>query len=349
MQFGIFLLLQSPAARPSSEVYPRALALAEEAERLGFATVWLAEHHFTNYSHSSQPLVLLSHIAARTERIRLGTAIVPLPLHDPLLVAEQAATVDVLSHGRLELGLGKGYQQYQFDRLAVSRREGLETFDEMVDLTVAALRGEPFRFAGATREVPETLLYPQPVQCPPPIWYVVNSTDRDQVASAARRGFNLFTGTLEPISALTDVRAQLDALGLGHRPRIGTQRPVFVTRSEAEAREVVEEVRWNARVTVAMRHDFGHVAQGVVEPLALPSEPGTEAILADRVVIGTPERCIDQLRRIERGLGADSFNCSFWFGDLAQDRVLASMRLFAEEVMPAFAQDEPAIAIRLMG
>lgn len=337
MQFGVFLLLQSPAAQPSSEVIPRAIELAQVAERLGFEAVWLAEHHFTNYSHSSQPFVLLAHIAARTERIRLGTAIIPLPLHDPLLVAEQAATVDVLSHGRLELGLGKGYQQYQFDRLSVSRHEGLAAFDELVDLTVRALRGEPFSFSGATRQVPETLVYPQPIQRPPPIWYVVNSTDGEAVASAARRGFNLFTGVLEPISALTDVRAQLDALGLPRRPRIGTQRPVFVTRSEREAREVVEEARWNGRVTVAMRHDIGQVAGGVVLPLALPGEPDTEAILDDRVVIGTPERCIHQIRRIRDGLGADVFNASFWFGDLAQERVLASMQLFADEVMPALA------------
>jgi alkanesulfonate monooxygenase SsuD/methylene tetrahydromethanopterin reductase-like flavin-dependent oxidoreductase (luciferase family) len=337
MQFGIFLLLQSPTARPSSEVYPRALELVREAERLGFATVWLAEHHFTNYSHISQPFVLLAHIAAHTARIRLGTAIIPLPLHDPLLVAEAAATVDVLSHGRLELGLGKGYQQYQFDRLSVSRAEQLAAWDELVDLTVAALHGEPFSFAGATRQVPETLIYPQPVQRPPPVWLVVNSTDHAAVASAARRGFNLFTGTLEPISALTNVRAQLDALDLAHRPRIGTQRPVYVTRSEAEAREVVEEVRWNARVTVAMRHDLGHVASGVVLPLALPGEPDTEAILDDRVVIGTPERCIHQLRRIRDGLGTDAFNASFWFGDLAQERILGSMQLFADEVMPALA------------
>jgi alkanesulfonate monooxygenase SsuD/methylene tetrahydromethanopterin reductase-like flavin-dependent oxidoreductase (luciferase family) len=318
------------------------LALAQEAERLGFAAVWLAEHHFTNYSHSSQPFVLLAHIAARTERIRLGTAIVPLPLHDPLLVAEAAATVDVLSQGRLELGLGKGYQQYQFDRLSASRPGALAAFDEMVDLTVRALHGDPFSFSGATRQVPETLVYPQPIQRPPPIWYVVNSTDRAAVASAARRGFNLFTGVLEPISKLTDVRAQLDALALARRPLIGTQRPVFVTRSEREAREVVEEVRWNARVTVAMRHEFGHVANGVVLPLPLPSEPDTETILDDRVVIGTPERCIHQLRRIREGLGADVFNASFSFGDLAHDRVMASMGLFAEEVMPALSLAVPS-------
>ncbi|MCJ2188474.1 LLM class flavin-dependent oxidoreductase [Novosphingobium beihaiensis] len=337
MKFGIFLLMQSPSAQPSSEIYARALEIVETAEELGFEAVWLAEHHFTNYSHSSQPFVLLSHLAAHTRRIRLGTAIIPLPLHDPLLVAEQAATVDVLSHGRLELGLGKGYQQYQFDRLAARKEDDPEAFDEMVDLTVRALCREPFHFDGKTRQVAETLLYPHPVQQPPPIWYVVNSTNGNAVAAAARRGFNLFTGVLEPISKLTNVRAQVEALGLGHHVRIGTQRPVFVTHSESEAVEAVEEVQWNGRVSVAMRHDIGQIVHGVALPQPFPNEPSLETILADKVVIGTPDHCIHQIRRIQDGLGADTFNCSFWFGDLPQERILASMRLFAEQVMPAFA------------
>lgn len=342
MKFGIFLLMQSPTARPSSEIYTRALEIVQTAEQLGFEAVWLAEHHFTNYSHSSQPFVFLSYLAARTRRIRLGTAIVPLPLHDPLLVAEQAATVDVLSNGRLELGLGRGYQQYQFDRLAAHKEEDPAAFDEMVDLTVRALCGELFCFDGKTRHVPETLLYPHAVQQPPPIWYVVNSTNADAVAAAARRGFNLFTGVLEPISKLTNVRTQVEALGLAHRVRIGTQRPVFVTHSESETVEAVEEVQWNGRVSVSMRHDLGQIVNGIVLPQSLPNEPSLETILADKVVIGSPEHCIHQIRRIQEGLGVDTFNCSFWFGDLPQERILASMRLFAEQVMPAFARSTPA-------
>lgn len=338
LDFGIFLLMQSPSARPSSEIYPRAVEIALTAERLGFETVWLAEHHFTNYSHSAQPFVFLSHLAAKTRRIRLGTAIIPLPLHDPLYVAEQAATVDVLSGGRLELGLGKGYQKYQFDRLAMEKNTDPQVFQDKVDLTVKALCGQPFTFDSASRTVPETLLYPQPIQQPPPIWVVVNSTSADAVAAAVTRGYNLFTGVLEPISSLTNVRDQVKALGVSQPVRIGTQRPVFVTESEAEAEDIVEEARWNGRVSVGMRYEFGQIREGVAVVTPLPEEPTTEAILEDHVIAGTPERCIHQLRRIQDGLGADTFNCSFWFGDMAQDKVLSSMALFADKVMPAFSR-----------
>jgi alkanesulfonate monooxygenase SsuD/methylene tetrahydromethanopterin reductase-like flavin-dependent oxidoreductase (luciferase family) len=342
LNFGIFLLMQSPSAKPSAEVYPRAIEIAQTAERLGFETVWLAEHHFSNYSHSSQPFVFLSHLAALTSRIRLGTAIIPLPLHDPLFVAEQAAAVDVLSGGRLELGLGKGYQKYQSDRLVIEKNADPEAFQEMVDLTVKALCGQPFTFEGKTRSVPETLIYPHPIQQPPPIWCVVNSSNPEAVAAAAGRGFNLFTGVLEPISSLTNVRKQVDALNLGHPIRIGTQRPVFVTETESEAAEIVEEARWNGRVSVGMRYEFGRIEQGVAVATPFPEEPSTETILEDHVIAGTPERCIHQIRTIQNGLGADTFNCSFWFGDMAQDRVLSSMSLFADKVMPAFSRSRTA-------
>ena len=341
MNFGIFLLMQSPSARPSSEVYPRALEIGRLAERLDFETIWLAEHHFTNYSHCSQPFVFLSNLAAVTRRIRLGTAIVPMPLHNPLFVAEQAATVDVLSEGRLELGFGKGYQQYQFDRLNIEKNTDPAAFRESVDLTVTALRGDAFTFAGDTIAVPEMLLYPQPVQRPPPVWLVVNSKDEAAVAAAVSRGFNLFTGVLEPISRLTNVRKQVEAVApegtAGRRVRIGTQRPVFVTESDDEALEIVEEARWNGRVSLGMRHDIARIEKGVAIVNSFLLEPSAETILEDHIIAGTPDRCVHQISRIRDGLGACTFNCSFWFGNMDQDKVLGSMELFARKVMPAFA------------
>jgi hypothetical protein len=122
MQFGVFLTIPSPDGDQTAQaLYARAFAIAEEAEALGFSKLWLAEHHFTNYATSARPLQLLSHLAARTQQIRLGPAIIPIPLHHPLVVAEELATLDVLSGGRLEVGLGKGYAQYQYDRLGIDR------------------------------------------------------------------------------------------------------------------------------------------------------------------------------------------------------------------------------------
>ncbi len=339
MKFGIFLLMQSPEGRPSAEIYPRGVAMAVAAERLGFDHVWLAEHHFTNYSHSSQPLVFLAHLAAHTSRIRLGTAIVPVPLHNPLLVAEQAAAVDVLSGGRLELGLGKGYQRFQYERLGLDKHDDRERYNEAVDLIATALGDGAFTFDGRFHTVPETLLYPQPLQAPPPLWGVVNTQNRQGVEDAVGRGMNLFTGSLEPISSLTSMRTAYPELFNGASGvRIGTQRPVFVSPDPAEARRVAEETLWNGRASVSLRYEVGRVDKGRIVVQPLPGEPSIDDILAEHVVIGTPDHCIRQLTRIRDGLGADVFTCSFWLGSMPHEPVMRSMELFAAEVMPAFRQ-----------
>jgi alkanesulfonate monooxygenase SsuD/methylene tetrahydromethanopterin reductase-like flavin-dependent oxidoreductase (luciferase family) len=337
MQIGIFLTMPSPAHEAASIVYARGLDVACEAEQLGFSHVWLAEHHFTNYAYTSRPLLLLSHIAARTRRIRLGTAIIQVPLHHPLVVAEEIATLDVLSGGRVEAGLGKGYQRYQSARLGDGRRAVEGAFDDALALIRRALHEPVFSFEGRAFDVPRTRLFPAPVQPRVPLWLVVNTSVRESVEQAVAAGMNLFTGVLEPIGALTDVRARYPDLapalaGL----RIGTQRPVFVAATEAQAREAVEEVRWNGRATVQLRHGLAEIDDGVLRVAPLAGEPDTDALLSEHVVAGTAEQCVEQLRRIQSGLGCDYFSASFWFGGLSQARVLDSMRRFARDVMPAF-------------
>ena len=126
MKFGAFLLLHSPDKKSSAEVYANAIAQAELADALGFDAVWLAEHHFSSYGYSPNPLYLAVKIAERTKKVRIGTAVVVLPLHHPLRLAEDIAMVDQLTGGRLEVGFGRGYQDYEFQRLGVPLEEGGE-------------------------------------------------------------------------------------------------------------------------------------------------------------------------------------------------------------------------------
>ncbi|HSR23583.1 MAG TPA: LLM class flavin-dependent oxidoreductase, partial [Candidatus Eisenbacteria bacterium] len=112
MNFGTFLLMQSPSARSSREIYGRAVEMAQSAETLGFNNIWLAEHHFSTYGYLSRPVQLATYIAARTTRLRVGTAVIVVPLHHPLVVAEEIATLAILAGDRLDIGLGRGYQHY---------------------------------------------------------------------------------------------------------------------------------------------------------------------------------------------------------------------------------------------
>src|SRR5262245_10152520 len=124
INFGTFLLIQSPLARSSQELYARGLEIAQASETLGFGNVWLAEHHFSTYGYSSRPAQLATYIAARTTRIRVGTAVIVVPLHHPLVIAEEIATLDLLAGGRVDVGLGRGYQPYELERLGTDLARG---------------------------------------------------------------------------------------------------------------------------------------------------------------------------------------------------------------------------------
>jgi luciferase family oxidoreductase group 1 len=340
MDFGTFLLLQSPTAASPVEVFARGTEMAQAADEYGFDSVWCAEHHFSSYGYLSRPLMLAVHLANQTRRIRVGSAVVVLPLHHPLVVAEEIATADLLSGGRLDVGLGRGYQPYEFARLGHDLGESRERFEEGVDILLKAFRGEPFDYHGKHYSFDETSVFPIPVQRPrPPIWVVGQS--KESIDATVRRGFNLVSGGFGvSIDRLREFRRHFDQIvtddELRSRIRVSTQRPVYVTTDASELPDVVEQARWNMRVTLGLRRGLQRVERGRAVAVPLETEPGTDELLERYFVMGTPETCIQRLRELRDAMGIDHFNASFWFGDLRHDQVLRSMQLFHEQVMPAF-------------
>jgi alkanesulfonate monooxygenase SsuD/methylene tetrahydromethanopterin reductase-like flavin-dependent oxidoreductase (luciferase family) len=340
MEFGTFLLMQSPSARSSQEIYSRGLEIAQAAETLGFRNVWLAEHHFSTYGYLSRPAQLATYIAAKTSRLRVGTAVIVVPLHHPLVIAEEIATLDLLAGGRLDVGLGRGYQHYEFERFGLELASGRGRWEESVDVILKAFGGQPFSYDGKYFKIPETTVFPQPVQQPrPPIWITAQSPD--SVEAAVRRGFNVLTGGFGiPIERMGEFRRLFDRLVAEVKPerplQVGVQRAVYVTDSETDARAAAEEARWNMRVTLSLRNHQERVERGRAIPVPGASEPDIDDLLDRFLVVGTPATCIRQITRIRDLVGITHFNFSFWFGDLAHARVLRSMELFAREVMPAF-------------
>lgn len=340
MNFGTFLLMQSPSARSSQEIYARGVELAQAAETLGFRSVWLAEHHFSTYGYLSRPAQLATYVAAKTTRLRVGTAVIVVPLHHPLVIAEEIATLDLLSGGRLDVGLGRGYQHYEFERFGLELENGRARWEESVDVILRAFGGRPFSYEGKFFKIPETSVFPQPLQQPrPPIWITAQSPE--SVEAAVRRGFNVLTGGFGvPLERMAEFRRLFDRLVAEVKPErpleVGVQRAVYVTDSEADARAAAEEARWNMRVTLSLRHHYERVEGGRAVPVPAAKEPDVDDLLDRFLVIGTPETVIRQIGRVREHVGITHFNCSFWFGDLEQTRVLRSMELFAREVMPAF-------------
>ena len=340
INFGTFLLMQSPSARPSEEIYARAIDIAQAAETLGFRNIWLAEHHFSTYGYLARPAQLATFIAAKTTRLRVGTAVIVVPLHHPLVIAEEIATLDLLAGGRVDIGLGRGYQHYEFERLGLELDSARARWEESVDIILKAFSGEPFTYDGKLFKIPETTIFPQPFQKPhPPIWVTAQSPE--SIEATVRRGFNVLTGGFGvPIERMADFRRLFDRLVAEAKPApmpdVGVQRAVYVTDSVADARAAAEEARWNMRVTLSLRNHYERVERGRAIPVPMPKEPDVDDLLDRFLVIGTPDTVIRQITRIKELVGISHFNCSFWFGDLEHPRILKSMELFAREVMPAF-------------
>src|SRR5262249_6370841 len=173
-------------------------------------------------------------------RPRGAPAVIVVPLHHPLVIAEEVATLDLLSGGRLDVGLGRGYQQYEFERFGLELDSGRARWEESVDIVLKAWSGEPFTYDGKFYKIPETVVFPQPVQRPrPPIWITAQSPE--SVEAAVRRGFNVLTGGFGvPIGRMAEFRRLFDRLvtdiAPDHPLEVGVQRAVYVTRDEADAR-----------------------------------------------------------------------------------------------------------------
>jgi alkanesulfonate monooxygenase SsuD/methylene tetrahydromethanopterin reductase-like flavin-dependent oxidoreductase (luciferase family) len=192
MKFGLFGGARArggPAG--DSSAYHDFINYVVEAEKLGFSSVFLVEHHFTGFGQVSASMSLLAYLAARTERIRLGTAVVVLPWHNPILVAEQAATLDLLSNGRLDFGVGKGYRTYEFSGFCIAPEEATERFDEAIDVIRTAWTSQGrFSHHGKRWHFDNVVVEPYPIQQPhPPFWLGAGSAE--SIRRAARDGYNL--------------------------------------------------------------------------------------------------------------------------------------------------------------
>jgi len=188
MRFGFFDQLPCAPGFTEQQRYHDILAQIDLGDEVGFDTVWLGELHFSRaFSILADPLMLLAAASQRTSRIRLGTAVTLLPLHNPVKIAEEAAIVDLLSNGRLEFGVGRGTAPLHYEGYAVPMEESRERFDEALDFIIGAWTSEPFSFEGQYFQARELKLTPRPIQSPyPPIRIAANSPDT--FPFAGRRG-----------------------------------------------------------------------------------------------------------------------------------------------------------------
>jgi len=342
MRFGFFDQLPCAPGFTEQRRYHDILAQIDLGDEVGFDTVWLGELHFSRaFSILADPLMLLAAASQRTSRIRLGTAVTLLPLHNPVKIAEEAAIVDLLSNGRLEFGVGRGTAPLHYEGYAVPMEESRERFDEALDFIIGAWTSEPFSFEGQYFQARELKLTPRPIQSPyPPIRIAANSPDT--FPFAGRRGMPIFaTPLINPPDKLKEgLSVYRDALPSGARGDTALAFPVHVAGSRAEARAQAEPS--------LMR--FLHEAVERLRPLRDADVKSFEAfrqVVArmERVtfadfdremgVFGDPDYCVERVRSLQREYGMDEFICYFNQGGLMDHAMVRqSMSLFAKEVMP---------------
>src|SRR5438132_704262 len=189
MKFGTFHLFQKPPGWGDEDVFRAELEQIEKAEDLGFDAAWLAEHHFQWYGIATDLMVIAGWVAARTQRVRIGTAIVVLPFHNPVRLAEQAATIDIMSGGRLDFGVGRGYQAAEYAGFGISMDESRARFNEGMEVVLKAWTEETFSYDGVYTKINEVSVLPKPVQKPHPPVYVASWMTPETIKYAAERGF----------------------------------------------------------------------------------------------------------------------------------------------------------------
>ncbi|MSP75240.1 MAG: LLM class flavin-dependent oxidoreductase [Rhodospirillaceae bacterium] len=328
MQFGLFggARTKRGVGLEDSQGYESFIDYVVEADRLGFRQLFMVEHHFTGQGQVSASMTLLAYLAARTRHIRLGTAVVVLPWHNPVLVAEQVATLDLLSGGRIDFGIGKGYRQAEFDGFCIPMAEATERFDEAAEIIRKAWTSEGrFSHHGKRWHYDNIVVEPAPVQRPhPPLWLAAGS--HDSVRRAAREGYNLLLDQLAQVDQIIQriavFREECERIGRTFVPgMVATARALQMIHGESERAQAYETRKRVVSVIGDLARD------------ALPDriEDDTAPLL------GTADEVIARLKQLEAG-GATNILL------VDPNASVGNLRAFARKVMPAFL---PARAVNV--
>ncbi len=341
MRFGFFDQLPCADWQSEHQRLQDIIAQIELGDELGFDTAWLGELHFIpNFSCLASPLMVLAAAAQRTKRIRLGTAVTLLPLHSPVKMAEDAATADQLSNGRLEFGVGRGATPIYFAGYNVSQEESRERFEEALEVILQAWTNERLSYQGKHFQVQDVPVAPRPMQKPyPPIRIAANSPDTFTIAG--QLGLPIFASPLiNPPDKLREyLGVHRDTLKAGIKQDVALAFPVHVADSRAQARQEFE---------TSLMHFFS-MAGELVKPLANAEiksyeayrelqarleNVSYEAIDKSMGIFGDPDYCVEKIKTLQQDFHMNEFIAYFNQGGLMDHALVRrSMERFAKEVM----------------
>jgi alkanesulfonate monooxygenase SsuD/methylene tetrahydromethanopterin reductase-like flavin-dependent oxidoreductase (luciferase family) len=341
MQFGVFDHVDH-AGVPLGRQLDERLRLVEQYDRDGFYAYHVAEHHGTPLGLAPSPNLLLAAIAQRTRRLRFGALVTVLPLYHPVRLIEEIATLDHLSGGRYQLGVGRGASPIEMSFYQVDYDTSRERFLELLDIVLAGLAADTLTYHGEHYVIDDVPMVLKPLQRPhPPLWFATNQTDR--AAWAARRGMSIVSLLPADLARPVTDRFRAEWEAIGRRPEelpfVGVTRLIVVADSEREAMASAERAfrPWLEH----LKHLW--VARGVPFPPIVPADSFAAWHRKRGAFAGTPEGARQYVASQIEEAGVNYLAADFAFGDMTFAEASRSAELFAKEVIPAFGTAAPAV------
>ena len=344
MDFSLFAHMERiDEEQPQKRLYEEFIELCQIADRSGFKTIWNGEHHGMNFTIAPNPFINLTDLANKTKNVRLGTGTIVAPFWHPIKLAEEAAMADIISGGRLELGIARGAYSFEYDRLA----DGIDPFSagnalrEIVPAIKALWRGD-YTGEGEHWSFPKTTSSPKPLQAPnPPIW--IAARDQNSHDFALKEGCNvqvtpLWLGDEEVISLMEKFKLACKKHEEIKRPKIMVLRHTFVAETEEEISQGAKDISRFYCYFGAWFKNERPIAQGLIEKLTEKEMTKLEMYSPQNMrknsIIGTPEDVINRIKLCEN-LGYDEY--SYWIdSSMDFETKKKSLQLFIDKVMPAF-------------
>ena len=348
MHFGIFMEFGSRAGISEAKSFQEGFRLVDSAEAMGLDGVWLAELHFNPVrSVLSAPIVVASSIATRTERLRIGMAVHVLPLNNPLRIAEEVATVDQISEGRFEFGVGRSGFARSYDLYGIPYAESRERFSEALEIILESWKGEPFSFDGDFYSFEGAVVSPRPYQQPHPPLRIA-ATTAETFPRLGREGHPIFVGLRgmdipELRANLKEYRKAWSEAGHPGNGDVSLRIPVYAADGmEAALEEPQESINAYFNRMGSLFRDSAagrpgtdaNLRQGRADRLATMSY---EEMLQTKVAFGTGDSLVDRFGELKEELGLDGVVAELNAGGLIpEDAVTRSLRIMTQQVMPAF-------------
>ena len=347
MEFGVFHEFPHREGRTDAEAFAENFELVDAAEEWGLDVMWLAELHFATRSVLAMPLTIAAAIAGRTKRLKVGTAVQVLPIGEPLRLAEEAATVDQVSEGRLIFGVGRSGFARTYNAYGIPYAESRERFAEALAIIKKAWTQPTFSHQGRWHSYDNVMCTPKPYQQPfPEIRVAATTPDTFPVLGA--QGYSMFAavrlGTISDLAPdLDNYRAAYQEAGHPGKGKVYLRIPVYVADTKDQAITEPE-----ASLMMFYRNMATQLAESAQQAGANPAELRSERSRAleeltfekarrEKVVVGTPEMVRDRLAELKEDLGLDGIlaelNCG---GQIPREGVMRSLRLLCNDVMPHF-------------